>query len=82
MTEPGRLAGSKASILAHVANLKADRDRARAALHAMIGGDVTVPMNAPADAVRAVAAYEQRIANLDETIERYETDLAAGRYVD
>lgn len=82
MTEPGRLAGSKASILAHVADLKADRDRARAALHAMISGDVTVPMKAPTDAVRAVAPYEQRIANLDETIERYETDLAAGRYVD
>jgi len=82
VTEPSRLAGSKASILAHVADLKADRDRTRAGLHAMISGDVTLPMNAPADAVRAVGDYEQRIASLDEAITRYEADLAAGRYVD
>ena len=82
MTEAGRLAGSKGSILAHVADLKADRDRARVALHAMISGDVTVPMNAPADAVQAVAEYEKRIANLDELIGRYEAELDAGRCVD
>ncbi|WP_312144180.1 hypothetical protein [Brevundimonas sp.] len=82
MTEGDHLAGSRASILAHVEELKADRDRARAALHAMISGDVKVPMNAPADAVSAVATYEQRIASLDKAIASYEADLAAGRYVD
>lgn len=82
MTELGRLAGSKESILAYVEELKADRDKARIALHAMISGDVSVPMNAPADAVQAVAEYEKRIASLDELIGRYEAELAAGRYVD
>lgn len=77
-----QLAGSKAAILAHVAELKADRDQARLALHAMISGDVSIPMNAPADAVSAVATYEQRIASLDAAIARYEADLAAGGYVD
>lgn len=82
MTGSGPLAGSKETILAYVDDLKADRDKARAALHAMISGDVSVPMNAPADAVTAVADYEQRLANLDEMISQYEADLAAGRYVD
>lgn len=82
MTEPSRLAGSRASILSYVAELKAERDEARAALYAMISGDVTVPMNAPADAVAAVTVYEQRIAGLEEAIARYEADLAAGRYID
>jgi uncharacterized small protein (DUF1192 family) len=82
MTEPGRLAGSKGSILAYVEELKGDRDSARVALHAMISGDMTVPMNAPAAAVKAVADYEQRIAKLDEMISHYEADLAAGQYVD
>ena len=82
MTELSRLAGSKASILAYVEGLRDDRSRARAALNTMISGDVTVPMNAPADAVEAVADYEKRIASLDELIAQYEADLAAGRYVD
>ena len=82
MTELSRLAGSKASILAYVESLRDDRSRARAALNAMISGDVSVSMNAPVDAVKAVADYEQRIANLDEMISQYEADLAAGRYVD
>jgi uncharacterized small protein (DUF1192 family) len=82
MTELSRLAGSKASILAYVEGLRDNRSKARAALNAMISGDVTVPMNAPADAVTAVADYEQRIANLDEMISQYEADLAAGHYVD
>lgn len=82
MTEPGRLAGSKEAILAYVEELKADRDKARVALRAMISGDASVPMNSPADAVKALADYEQRIANLDEMIGQYEADLAAGRYVD
>lgn len=81
MTEPSRLAGPKEAILAYVEELKADRDKARIALYAMISGDVSVSMNAPVDAVKAVADYEQRIANLDELIEQYEADLAAGRYV-
>jgi hypothetical protein len=82
MTEPNRLAGPKEAILGYVEELKADRDKARIALHAMISGDVSLPMNSPADAVKAVADYEQRIANLDELIGQYEADLAAGRYVD
>lgn len=82
MTEAGHLAGSKEAILAYVDDLKADRDKARAALHSMISGDVSVSMNAPADALKAVADYEHRIANLDEMISQYEADLAAGRYVD
>ena len=82
MIQGDHLAGSRASILAHVEELKGDREKARSALYAMISGDVTVPMNAPADAVRAVAEYEQQIANLDELIGRYEAELAAGRYVD
>lgn len=82
MTEPSRLAGSKASILDYVEGLKDDRSRARAALHAMISGDVTWTMNAPADAVEAVAKYEKSIANLDELIAQYEAELAADRYVD
>lgn len=82
MKEPSRLAGSRASILSYVAELKADRDKARAALHAMISGDVSVSMYAPADALKVVADYEQRIANLEELIVKYETDLAAGHYVD
>jgi len=79
MTEPGRLAGSKESILAYVEELIADRNSARVALHAMISGDTTAPMNAPADAVKAVADYEQRIAKLDEMISHYEAELAAGQ---
>lgn len=82
MTGSGPLAGSKASILAYVEGLKADRDSARVALHTMISGDVSVSMNAPADALKAVADYEQRIANLEELISQYEAELAAGRYVD
>jgi hypothetical protein len=82
MTELSRQAGSKASILAYVEGLRDDRSRARAALNAMIRGDVTVPMNAPADAVTAVANYEKRIASLDDLIAQYEADLAAGRYVE
>lgn len=79
MTEPGRLAGSKESILAYVKELKADCNSARVALHAMISGDMTAPMNAPVDAVKAVADYEHRIAKLDEMISHYEAELAAGQ---
>ena len=79
MTEPGRLAGSKESILTYVEELKADRNSARVALHAMISGDMKAPMNAPADAVKAVADYEQRIAKLGEMISHYEAELAAGQ---
>jgi len=79
MTESSRLAGSEAAILAYVEELKADRDRARMALNAMISGDVAVPMNSPADALKAVSDYEQRIDTLDGLIAQYETELAAGR---
>lgn len=82
MTEPSRLAGSKASILAYVEELKADRDSARVALQTMISGVELVPMTSPADAVKAVAEYEKRIASLDDLIAQYEAELAAGRYVD
>ncbi|WP_436357928.1 hypothetical protein [Brevundimonas sp. CEF1] len=82
MTEPSRVAGSKSAILAYVNELKADRDAARAALHAMISGVELVPMTSPADAVKAVAEYENRIATLDKLIAQYEVELAAGRYVD
>ena len=79
MTEPGRLAGSKESILAYVEELKADCSSARVSLPAMISGAMTAAMNASADAVKAVADYEQRIAKLDEMISHYEAELAAGQ---
>ena len=79
MREPSRLAGSEAAILAYVEELKADRDSAREALHAMISGDVSVSMNAPADALKAVSDNEQRIATLDGLIAQYKTEPAAGR---
>lgn len=76
------LAGSKASILAYVEELKDDRKSACAALDALLSGDESMATSQPADTASTVAAYEQTIANLDETISRYEADLTAGRFVD